>query len=168
MSQKEVIDIVDRGDNVLNTLEEYNGINDDLREKGLITRMASVLVFNSHGELLLQKRSKKKFRYPLHWTVSAGGFVEHGEEYIETALREMEEEIGIKAKQEELNFLFKKYIEVDIKHIAAVYRLNYSKNIQAQNDEVDEVKFFSLEKIKKMIEGKEKVSPFLIKILEDL
>ena len=52
-------------------------------------------VFNSKGELLLQKRSANKDIQPNKWDTSVGGHVDYGEE-IETALlRESAEELGI-------------------------------------------------------------------------
>jgi len=49
------------------------------------------------GELFLQKRSRWKDRHPLVWDSSAAGHVEAGEDYDETAGRELLEELGVKA-----------------------------------------------------------------------
>lgn len=58
-------------------------------------RAIHILIFNSLGELFLQKRSRWKDRHPLLWDSSAAGHVEAGEDYDETAARELEEEIGV-------------------------------------------------------------------------
>jgi 16S rRNA (adenine1518-N6/adenine1519-N6)-dimethyltransferase len=61
-------------------------------------RAVHIFIFNRLGELLLQKRSRWKDRHPLLWDSSAAGHVEAGEEYDETASRELEEELGVKAE----------------------------------------------------------------------
>ncbi|MBI2190469.1 MAG: NUDIX domain-containing protein, partial [Planctomycetes bacterium] len=58
---------------------------------------AHVLVFNSRGDLYLQKRSEKKDVQPGRWDTSVGGHLRPGETYLEAARREMREELGIQA-----------------------------------------------------------------------
>ena len=59
----------------------------------LIHRSVHVFVFNSAGELYLQKRSMSKDVQPGKWDTSVGGHLDHGEEYDAAVLREMEEEL---------------------------------------------------------------------------
>lgn len=61
----------------------------------ILHRSVFVLVFNQAGELLLQKRSASKDRFPEFWTVSASGHVNYGQSYAEAAARELEEELGL-------------------------------------------------------------------------
>jgi 16S rRNA (adenine1518-N6/adenine1519-N6)-dimethyltransferase len=61
-------------------------------------RAVHILIFNSLGELFLQKRSRWKDRHPLVWDSSAAGHVDAGEEYDATAARELKEELGITAE----------------------------------------------------------------------
>jgi 16S rRNA (adenine1518-N6/adenine1519-N6)-dimethyltransferase len=58
-------------------------------------RAVHLFIFNRAGELFLQKRSPWKDRHPLLWDSSAAGHVEAGEDYDETAVRELEEELGV-------------------------------------------------------------------------
>ena len=60
-------------------------------------RAVHVFIFNGHGELFLQKRSRGKDRHPLLWDSSAAGHVDAGEDYDETAARELQEELGVTA-----------------------------------------------------------------------
>lgn len=64
-----------------------------VRER-LLGRGAYTLVFNSGGDLLVSKRSSSKDCYPGQLDVVCAGVVRAGESYRETALRELEEEIG--------------------------------------------------------------------------
>jgi 16S rRNA (adenine1518-N6/adenine1519-N6)-dimethyltransferase len=61
----------------------------------LLHRAVHILIFNAAGELLLQKRSRFKDRHPNVWDSSAAGHVDAGEDYDETAARELREELGV-------------------------------------------------------------------------
>ena len=61
-----------------------------------------MLLFNSRGELLLQKRSIWKDRNPGRWDSSAAGHLDSGEGYLEAARRELREELGVEAPGLEL------------------------------------------------------------------
>lgn len=52
-------------------------------------------VFNSAGELYLQKRAMNKDIQPGKWDTSVGGHVDYGEEFTESLMREVREELGI-------------------------------------------------------------------------
>jgi isopentenyldiphosphate isomerase len=54
-----------------------------------------VLVFNSRGQLFLQKRSMKKDCFPGTWDSSASGHLDCGEDYDTCAVRELREELGV-------------------------------------------------------------------------
>jgi len=65
-------------------------------------------VLNRNGDLYLQKRSRLKDMNPGVWDSSVSGHLDAGEDYLQAAVRELGEEIGIDANAE------------DLKHIAAV------------------------------------------------
>lgn len=69
----------------------------------------------SFFELLLQKRSACKDSYPGCYDISAAGHVPAGCGYLDTALRELEEELGVKARPEDLQqaFLHLGYAEAE-------------------------------------------------------
>lgn len=62
----------------------------------LIHRVVHVLVFNTEGELLLQRRSMKKDVAPGRWDTSVGGHIDPGEDVLTAAKREMHEELGLR------------------------------------------------------------------------
>lgn len=55
-------------------------------------------------EVLLQKRGSQKDSYPGCWDISAAGHVQAGDDYLDSALRELFEELGIQAEAGELGF----------------------------------------------------------------
>ena len=87
---EEVFDVVNERDQVVgrNTRREVHAC-------GLLHRAVHVLVFNSRGEIFLQKRSMKKDRQPGVWDSSSSGHVDSGEDYETCAVRELREEIGL-------------------------------------------------------------------------
>lgn len=66
----------------------------------LLHRAVHLLLFNDAGELFLQKRSRRKDRHPGVWDSSAAGHVDAGEDYDGTAVRELQEELGVTAPLE--------------------------------------------------------------------
>jgi len=88
----ERVAIVDEGNRVVGASPRR-----EMRARRLPHRACYVLVFNSRGELFVQKRTAAKDVYPSHHDVAAGGVVLAGEGYDESAARELEEELGIRA-----------------------------------------------------------------------
>lgn len=90
MSKKELVQIVDDKNTVLGSAPR-----EEMRAKGLPHRAAYILVFNSRGEIFVQKRTKTKDIYPGYYDVATGGVVLAGESYEHSANRELKEELGI-------------------------------------------------------------------------
>jgi isopentenyl-diphosphate delta-isomerase type 1 len=67
----------------------------EIHEKGLRHRSVHIFIFNTKGELYLQKRSSTKDQYPKHWDTSAAGHTDPGESPIDAAQRELMEELGL-------------------------------------------------------------------------
>lgn len=86
----ELLDVVDEQDHPLRRATRR-----EIHEQGLFHRAVHILVFNKHGDLLLQKRSVLKDTHPGLWDSSAAGHVDSGETYEQAAHRELAEELGI-------------------------------------------------------------------------
>ncbi len=87
--------VVDERDRVVGSAPRATVHGDNL-----LHRAVHILLFNDAGELFLQKRSRQKDRHPLVWDSSAAGHVDAGEEYDQTAQRELREELGVEAPLE--------------------------------------------------------------------
>ncbi|NKB77312.1 MAG: NUDIX domain-containing protein [Gammaproteobacteria bacterium] len=66
-----------------------------MRKLGGIYRVTYILVFNRAGELLVQRRTTIKDQYPDMLDLAAGGVVAFDEDYLQSALRELKEELGV-------------------------------------------------------------------------
>ncbi len=100
---EEIVQIVDQDDQEIAAVTRAM-----MRTQRLIHRASYILVFNRAGELYVQKRTMTKDIYPGYWDVAAGGVVLAGESYEQSARRELEEELGIKAP---LHPIFDQYYE---------------------------------------------------------
>lgn len=141
-----LITIVDENDQVLGSEERK-----EVYKQGLWHRLIRVLLFNSKGEILLQWRSAQEDTFPNTWDQSAGGHVDAGEDYETAAYRELEEELGVKGAKLELVQVFKtesKYGEKNIKRFNAVFRGEYDGDMVLQEEEVEKVRWFTIEELK--------------------
>lgn len=89
MNEEEQLIIVDENDRVLGYKPRSQRTDNDC------SRSVSIWVENDKGQVLLQQRSHNKQIDPGKWTPAAEGTVSKGTSYDETALRELEEEIGL-------------------------------------------------------------------------
>jgi isopentenyldiphosphate isomerase len=112
----------------------------------LIHRVAHVLVFNSAGELFLQKRATSKDIQPGKWDTSVGGHCDEGEDYLSAAYREMEEELGIKGPT--LTFigayLWRSQVETESVH---TFTCTYDGDISHHPEEIQEVRPWGMDDI---------------------
>ena len=65
---------------------------------------------DGHILVLLQKRSDDKDSFPGCYDCSCAGHVDAGESFMSTAIRELSEELSVKAKEDELELLFKQRV----------------------------------------------------------
>lgn len=94
-------------------------------------------VDNNKFEVLLQIRSNDKDSYPGCFDVSSAGHVDLGEEFIDAAVRELNEELGIKAKKEDFTFLFRqKLMAKDVFH-NKIFISNEINNVYVLNSYID-------------------------------
>ena len=125
-------------------------------------------------QILLQRRSAAK-TYPLCYDVSAAGHIRAGDGYEESAFRELEEELGIKASAGELQYLGRfdgGEIETEFqgkpfhdREITAVYvcvRDMEARDFLLQEEEVESVLWMDYETCREKLEQRDEM--FCIKL----
>ena len=135
---EEIFEIVDEEDRVVGraTRSQCHG------NPALIHRVVHILVFNRHGDVLLQKRSMTKDIQPGRWDTSVGGHLEPGEDYPEAALREGREELGL--VNPKLTYLYNSKIRNAVESENVGTFLTFSDGpFDFDRKEIDELKFWS-------------------------
>jgi isopentenyl-diphosphate delta-isomerase len=113
-----------------------------------------VLVFNSRGEVFLQKRSLKKDTAAGLWDSSTSGHLDSGEDYDACAVRELREEIGL-----EVESCSQRLFKIDACRKTGwefcwVYRCESEGPFQLHPDEIERGGWFAPEKITRWIAEK--------------
>ena len=85
----ELFDVVDEHDRVIGRAPRG-----EVHARGLRHRAVHIFVTNCAGEVFLHQRSLTKDTFPGLWNSSCAGHVGAGDDYDETALRELDEELG--------------------------------------------------------------------------
>lgn len=99
-----------RGEEIFDVVNDRNEvIRQEIRRvvhaEGLWHRAVHLFVRNPSGAVFLQKRSHLKDSKPEKWDSSASGHLDSGEDYLTSAVRELEEELGIKTTADQLTLL---------------------------------------------------------------
>lgn len=98
--RKDKLEVIDEEGNVL-SIEERGRIH----QEGLLHKEVHVWFYTPAGEIIFQHRAKDVEMYPDLLDATVGAHVEIGDSYIETALKEVEEETGLQLKEEDLDLL---------------------------------------------------------------
>ncbi|MDD4289853.1 MAG: NUDIX domain-containing protein [Patescibacteria group bacterium] len=158
----EILDIVNKQDEIIGTDTREN-----VHKLKLIHREIYVWVFNDAGEVVLQKRSDAKEQYPGLWFYSLGGHVNSGENYLNSAIREANEEVGIKILENELIFLDKALIKnEENNHFETIYAYKYKNKydtIKIANEELSGLMWINIDNLLKPDEDfKKQIVPYLL------
>jgi 16S rRNA (adenine1518-N6/adenine1519-N6)-dimethyltransferase len=157
---EEIFDVVDENDRVIGQAPRSAVHAQKLRH-----RAVHIFVFNSRGELLLQKRSARKDEYPLCYTSSASGHLSAGETYEMAAPRELEEELGLTGNLERLA-KFPAGPETSQEH-TVLYRTTSDQAPRIDPEEIDAVTFHPPAEIAAMISREPQAfSPCFVTLFE--
>lgn len=148
-------DIVNERDEIIGKADK-----EEIAARGLICRVAFIMLANSKGELILHQRAATKKAYPLYWSGAAAGHLIAGESYEDGAKRELMEEIGVEVP---LEFVDKFYSEVD-REMVGVFLGFYDGPVKIEPHEVAQVANFSPEKLEREKENMQ-VTSFVEKSL---
>ncbi len=145
-SADEVVIIVDEENNEVGAVPRW-----EMRAGRLPHRATYILVFNSQGELCVQKRTQTKDVFPGYYDVAAGGVVLAGESYEEGAVRELAEELGIRGTP--LARLFDFYYENKyIRLWGRAFSCVYDGNLVLQEEEIESGTFMKVDEVQRLAE----------------
>lgn len=103
----EKVILVDEQDNVIGTMEKM-----EAHRKGLLHRAFSILLFNSKGEILLQKRAPSKYHSGGLWTNTCCSHPLPGEPLEDATRRKLKHEMGIDLDpQYSFSFLYRSELD---------------------------------------------------------
>ncbi len=141
------------------TGEEYIRQPECMIPDGRYHLVVHVWIRNSKGEYVISQRSANRPTYPLYWEC-VGGSVLKGESSIEGAIRETEEEVGIKLDPAKGKCLFSKirndYDGRKFRDIMDVWLFEYDGKLSLENattDEVADVKWMTLDEIRALYDS---------------
>ncbi|MDY0153063.1 MAG: NUDIX domain-containing protein [Prevotella sp.] len=103
-------------------------------------------VFNSKGEIYLQKRPAWKDIQPSKWDTACGGHIDLGEDVKTSLKREVREELGITdfTPHDMGHYVFESARE---KELVYVHKTIYNGDIQPSKEELDGGRFWSRDEI---------------------
>lgn len=142
----ERIILVDEHDNAIGTMEKM-----EAHRKGALHRAFSVLLFNSNGEVLLQKRSKNKYHTAGLWTNTCCSHPLPHESIKDATRRRLKHEMGIDIQpQFAFKFIYRIDLEGDlIEHECDhVFLGTFDGTPVINEEEVEEWKFMNLNSLR--------------------
>ena len=107
----------------------------------------------------MQKRALNKDSFPGKYDTSSAGHIQAGDEPLESAIRELSEELGIQASKDELKYVGTFSNQYEKEFYGKMFKDNevsfvyvYEKevdinNLSIQKEELDSVEWFNLEEV---------------------
>jgi isopentenyldiphosphate isomerase len=155
----EYVDVIDKNDNELG-IKKLKSV---VYREGDWHRGAHLWIVKD-GKILLQKRASGKEFFPNCFDVACGGHVSSGENFIDTLVREVKEELGLNIDKEKIIFLDKRnQISKDekkgliSKEVLGVFLYLLEEpleNLVLQEEEVSEVRLFEIDELKYLLKNR--------------
>lgn len=135
-------------------------LKSEAHKKGIFHASAHIWIFDTQKNVLIQKRAANKDTFPNLWDISVAGHISAGEEPITSAIREVEEEIGLSITKEQLRFIgtsknniqhHSKLIDNEL-HYIYVCEVDFEiNNLKIQEEEVSAIKKIKLNDLIKKV-----------------
>lgn len=141
--------LVDEQDNVIGAMDKM-----EAHQKGVLHRAFSILIFNSQGELLLQKRSMNKYHSGGLWTNACCSHPSPGESIVHATRKRLQHEMGIDVQPEFVyKFIYRSQLDKDlIEHeLDHVFTGVFDGIPDINSDEVEDWKFMNVSALRRDI-----------------
>jgi isopentenyl-diphosphate delta-isomerase len=142
----EHIILVDERDEAIGTMEKM-----EAHRKGILHRAFSILLFNSKGEVLLQKRAKEKYHSGGLWTNTCCSHPHPDETMQQATRRKLRQEMGIDLQPEfAYKFIYKAFLDHDLIEYEYdhVFIGQFEGEPAINKDEVEDWKFVDLQELR--------------------
>lgn len=150
----ELLEIVDENNQSLKIFKERGLVHDEDKDWH---RTTAIWIVNHEKQVLCQKANPEKYsRNKDKWYSNFGGHIAKGQSYLENAVEELKEEIGLVVKKKNLNLVDIRKSGPKYKHFIVTYVLWWNGNLselQFLDKEVVEVCWFSLSQLREMKES---------------
>ncbi len=160
-SESEELILVDSDDIEIGSLSKAQCHDGD----GILHRAFSLFVFNSAGELLLQRRSESKRLWPLIWSNSCCSHPRKGEVMEKAIERRLDEELGIETT---LEYVYKfsyqaRYRDLGSENeLCSVFLGRTDQVVRANGSEIAEWRFIPIEDLRaELATSRERFTPWL-------
>ena len=146
----ELLDIYDSEGNTTGRTIVRGDKNSVLNDNEHIA-VSVIFIENDNGEFLMQKTSKEKGG---HYS-STGGHVDSGETPLQTIKREVKEELGIDILSDEIEEYGYLLYDMPLRYLFYLKKNIDIDDIKVQKEEVDYVKYMTVDEIERLIENKQ-------------
>lgn len=134
--------------------------------EGILHRTSHVWIVRRKGgelQVLLQKRSEKKDAYPGCYDISSAGHIPAGMSFRASAVRELQEELGVRAKEDalflcgqrrfclEAEFHGEPFRDAQVSNVYLLWWDWEESEFVLQEEEVSEVRWFRWEELRKAV-----------------
>ncbi len=141
---------------IVNEQDEIIGYKDRKDKKG-VSRVSGLWLADHEGNVLLAQRAFNKKHDPGLWGPAVAGTVEEGETYESNIIKEAKEEIGLTGVKFTLGS--KVRISAGHEYFAQWFfaKVAHDYPFVKKDDEVEQVKWFSVEEFKKLLKEKPEI-----------
>ncbi|WP_209399916.1 NUDIX domain-containing protein [Pseudozobellia sp. WGM2] len=145
----ELIDILDASGNKTGK----TAMKSEAHKNGWYHESVHIWFYTKSGQILIQQRAKNKDTHPLLWDVSVAGHIGAGERIEISAVREVQEEIGLKISEQNLEKIgfFKSFhqhseilIDREFNHVYLCELTSPISELEKQESEVHDLKMIPL------------------------
>ena len=165
MKTEEIIEVLDNKGTPIGRM-----FKSAVHQHSLWHHSINVWIYNSKGELLLQKRARTKRWYPNKWCESASGHVAYHEDIIHAAQRELYEEMGLKIPRSLFKeaFVYKETIPLkknsNNNELVHLFFIRYDKSLTTlkfRDKEVEDAQFININELQKLLKNKRIYTQFV-------
>jgi isopentenyl-diphosphate delta-isomerase len=161
----EQVILVDEHDNSIGTMEKM-----EAHRKGILHRAFSILIFNSKGEMLVQRRASSKYHSGGLWTNACCSHPSPGESIEEATRRRLKFEMGIDARPAfAYKFIYKTNLDKElVEHECDyVFTALYDGEPMVNADEVEDWKYMDMNELRSDIHANPQNYTYWFRVIID-